>query len=466
VKTSIAVVEASAAVAANATVEVDVERKPIRGVGLWGALSANLLNMVGIGPFITIPLALAAMGGPQALLGWMTGALLCICDGLVWAELGSAMPRSGGPYHYLQHAFGPAKLGRMFSFLYLWQSLVIGPLSIASGTVGFAQYTTYLVPQMGPGHIAAVAAALCLINTILLYRDVRSIQKISMLIASIVFASCLWIIVSGALNFDARTAFDFPANAFTPSQSFWMGLGAATLIAVYDYGGYNNVCMIGEEIKNPRRVIPRAIWVSIAVVALLYLGLNLSIIGVLPWREAQHSQAIVADFMQTIYGRWGGIAVAVLILIASWGSALAVLLGFSRVPYAAAADGRFFKPFATLHETGRFPTVSLLFMGGMSALACLFSLADLIAVLIVIQTLFQFVAQCIAVVLLRRQQPKSDSFRMPLYPFPVIIAMAGWLYIAVTSQTRHLVLAAGLLLLGVATYFLQARGRGEWPFKP
>jgi amino acid transporter len=422
--------------------------------------------MVGIGPFITIPLALTAMGGPQALLGWLTGALLCICDGMVWAELGSAMPRSGGPYHYLQHAFGAAKLGRMFSFLYLWQSLVIGPLSIASGTVGFSHYAAYLVPQMGPIAISAVAAALCLINTALLYRDVRSIQRISIIIAAIVFVSCLWIIVTGALHFDGRIAFDFPVNAFTPSQSFWMGLGSTTLIAVYDYGGYNNVCMIGEEIKNPRRVIPLAVWVSIALVAVLYLGLNLSILGVLPWREAQHSQAIVADFMQTLYGRWGGIAVAILILIASWGSALAVLLGFSRVPYAAAADGRFFKPFATLHETGRFPTVSLLFMGGLSALACLFSLADLIAVLIVIQTLFQFVAQCVAVILLRRQKPHTDSFRMPLYPIPVILAMTGWLYIAVTSQTRHIVLAAVLLLLGVGAYFIQARGRGEWPFQP
>lgn len=461
--TSVAVGEEQPAAASTT---LDAENKPVRAVGLWGGLSANVLNMVGIGPFITIPLALAAMGGPQALLGWLTGLVLCLCDGLVWAELGSAMPKSGGPYHYLQHGFGAARLGRMLSFLYLWQSLVIGPLSIASGTVGFSQYATYLVPDMGPAHIVAVAAALCLFNTALLYREVRSIQRMSMAIAAIVLVSCSWIVLSGAMHFDAKIAFDFPTDAFTLSHSFWLGLGSTTLIAVYDYGGYNNVCMIGEEIKNPRRVIPRAVLVSLVLVAILYVGLNLSIIGVLPWREAQHSKAVVADFMQAIYGHWGGIAVAVLILIASWGSALAVLLGFSRVPYAAAAEGRFFKPFATLHPTGRFPTVSLLFMGGMSALACLFSLADLIAVLIVIQTLFQFVAQCIAVILLRRRNPQADSFRMPLYPLPVIVAIIGWLYIAVTSQTRHLVLAAGLLTLGIAVYLLQARGRREWPFSP
>ena len=443
-----------------------LETKPVRAIGLWGGLSANVLNMVGIGPFITIPLALAAMGGPQALLGWLTGAVLCLCDGLVWAELGSAMPKSGGPYHYLQDGFGAARLGRMFSFLYLWQSLVIGPLSIASGTVGFSQYAAYLVPQMGPTHIIAAAATLCLLNTALLYREVRSIQRISMVIAAIVFAAILWIVISGVMHFDAKVAFDFPPDAFTLSHSFWIGLGSTTLIAVYDYGGYNNVCLIGEEIKNPRRIIPLAVLGSIVLVAILYVGLNLSIIGVLPWREAQHSKAIVADFMQAIYGHWGGMAVAVLILIASWGSALAVLLGMSRVPYAAAADGRFFKAFARLHPTGRFPTVSLLFMGGLSALACFFSLSDLIAVMIVIQTLFQFVAQCVAVILLRRRNPQADSFRMPLYPLPVIVAIAGWLYITVTSQTRHIVVAASLLTLGIAVYLLQARGRREWPFNP
>lgn len=441
-----------------------VDLKPIRGIGLWGAVSANVLNMIGVGPFITIPLALAAMGGPQALLGWLTGALLCVCDGLVWAELGSAMPQSGGPYHYLQQAFGPAKLGRLLSFLYLWQSLVIGPLSIASGTVGFADYTKYLIPQMQPWHVTAVAAALCLFNTFLLYRDVRTIQRISVLITLVVFFSCLWIIVTGVMHFDAKIAFDFPANAFTLSRSFWVGMGSATLIAVYDYGGYNNVCMIGEEIKNPRRVIPLAVLLSIILVAILYLGLNLSILGVLPWRQAQQSQAIVADFMNTLYGHWGGIVVAVLILLASWGSALAILLGFSRVPYAAAADGRFFKPFAALHPTGRFPAVSLLFMGGLSAVACLFSLGDLIAVLIVIQTLFQFTAQCVAVVLLRRQRPVAGSFRMPLYPIPVVIALIGWFYIVVSSRPQHVALAIGMLALGVGIYFAQARGRRDWPF--
>src|SRR4051794_27238103 len=439
--------------------------RPLRAVGLPGALSANVLNMIGVGPFITIPLALTAMGGPQAMLGWLLGAILCVCDGLVWAELGSALPHSGGPYHYLLQAFGPRSLGRLLSFIFLWQTLLIGPLSIASGAVGFAEYTTYLAPHLQHWQLAAIAAAVCLLNTALLYRDVRIIQQISVAMTLIVVGAMVWIIISGALHFDPRRAFDFPRGAFAPTGSFWAGLGSATLIAVYDYGGYNNVCLIGEEVRTPPRTIPRAVLWSIAIVAVLYFGLNLSILGTLPWRTAEHSSAVVADFMAIIHGSWGGTLVTLLILIASWGSVLAMLLGYSRVPYAAAADGRFFAVFAKLHPRGRFPTLGLLYMGALSAAACLFSLADLIAVLIVVQTMFQFAAQCIATMLLRRSAVAADErFRMPLFPLPALIALAGWIYITVTSKPAHIAIGAVMFAAGTAVYLMQARRRSQWPF--
>jgi amino acid transporter len=439
---------------------------PLRAVGLPGALAANILNMIGIGPFITIPLALSAMGGPQAMLGWLLGAILCVCDGLVWAELGSAMPQSGGPYHYLRQAFGPRRLGQLFSFVFLWQSLLIGPLSIASGAVGFADYASFLAPGLTSLQRASIAGALCLLNITLLWRNVRHIEKLSIVTAVVVVGATLWIVFSGATHFDPSRAFDFPANAFRPTNGFWMGLGAATLIAVYDYGGYNNVCLIGEEIKQPARTIPRAVLWSIAIIAVLYFMLNLSILGTVPWRAAVQSRAIVADFMTQIYGAAGGMLVAVLILIASWGSALVVLLGFSRVPYAAARDGRFLRAFAVLHPRGQFPMLGLLYMGVMSAAACFFSLADLIAVLIVVQTLFQFVAQCIAVILLRRTTaPAADRFRMPFFPLPALIAMAGWFYIAITSKPVHIAIGLSMRLGGAAVYLVRARSHSEWPFQ-
>lgn len=441
---------------------------PPRQLGLAGAISANLLNMIGIGPFITIPLALSAMGGPQALVGWILGAILCLFDGFVWAELGSALPRSGGPFHYLREAFGPSKLGRLFGFLYLWQTLLIGPMAIASGTVGFAQYATYIWPALSGWGIAALAAGLCLVNTALLWRDVRSIERLSIVVSVIVIGACLWIIFSGALHFNPARAFTFPAGAFAPTHGFWMGLGAATLIGVYDYGGYNNVCMVGGEVRDPRRNIPRAILISIPLVAVLYIGLNLAILGVLPWQQAMTSKAVVAEFMQALYGPIGGTIVAVLILIASWGSALVVLLGYSRVPYTAAVEGEFFARFARLHSKGGFPAISLLFMGITSALACLVSLDNLIAVMIVIQTMFQYTAQCFAVVMLRRQRREGEAgrFRMPLYPLPVIITLAGWLYIVSTSKPVHILAGLGMMLLGTAMFLGLAKRRGRWPFAP
>jgi len=445
----------------------ETQSAPLRTIGFRGGLAANVLNMIGIGPFITIPLAISAMGGPQAMLGWILGALLCLCDGLVWAELGSALPRSGGSYAYLREAFGPSKLGRLLGFLFLWQTLLVGPLSIAGAAVGTAGYVTFIFPQLKPWHLVAVAALSCLVCTVALWRNIGSIQRLSIVATGVVILAFVWIILSGAAHFDPRLALDFPKGAFKPTKAFWIGLGAASLIAVYDYGGYNNVCLIGGEMARPRRNIPLAILVSIPLVAVLYMGLNLSILGVLPWRKAATSQAIVADFMQAIYGRWGGLVVAVLILVAGWSGALAALLGYSRVPYAAAADGDFFKPFARLDPKGGFPTLSLLFMGLASALVCVIPLADLIGGTIVIQAMFQFILQCVAVVLLRRRDrtPATTVFRMPLYPLPVIVTLLGWLYIIIANPLKQAVVGVILLVSGAAIFLFRARAAQLWPFE-
>ena len=434
-------------------------------IGFWGASSANMLCMIGIGPFLTIPLALAAMGGPQAMLGWILGAAISLCDGMVWSELGSAMPRSSGPYYYLLQAFGPRTFGRLFSFLFLWQAIVMGPITIASGAVGFAQYAGYLLPHMHHAGAVAMAAAVCLVNMLLLYRNIRSISHLSMAMAVIVIGATVWIVLTGATHFHPAMAFDFPPNAFHLNRGFFLGLGSATLIAMYDYGGYFNESLIGDEVCAPEKNIPRSVLFSIVVIAVLYLMMNISIIGVLPWREAMRSHAIVADFMVHVYGRLGGNAIAILILVAAFGSVYAALLGYSRIPYAAAVDGQFFSVFGRLHRNGHFPYVSVLAMGFCSALACLFSLESLITALIVTQTLLQFAAQCVAVMVLRRQKRASaECYRMPLYPLPALIALTGWIYIVGTSGARYIGLAALFLFLGVAIFLMRARQQTSWPF--
>ena len=437
---------------------------PPRAIGFWGGLSANVLNMIGIGPFVTIPIALSALAGPSVLLGWIAGAFLCLCDGLVWAELGSTIPESGGPYHYLREAYGREKAGRLFGFLYLWQTLLTAPLSIGSAAVGFAQYAGFLMPSIGETGRALIAAGLCLVNTAVLYRKVGQIQRLSVFVTAIVVVACAWIVFSGITHFDMSVASHFFQAHVDPSHGFWLGLGAVALIAVYDYGGYNNVCMLGGEVKQPRRTIPMAVLISIPLVAVLYLGLNMSILGVLPWEQAAHSKAVVADFMQAIHGRTGGTLAVLLILLASWGSALVILLGYSRVPYAAAADGQFFPVFAKLHPRGGFPTVSLLFVGATSAAACFLSLEHLIATLMVTQILFQYIAQCFAVVALRKRRADADVFRMPLYPLPIVISVIGWLYLVATAGASSIVTAVGAVVVGSLLFLWQARRSRTWPF--
>jgi len=437
-----------------------------REIGPVGAISTNILNMVGVGPFLTIPLALAAMGGPQAMMGWVLGALLCLCDGMVWAELGSAMPASGGSYTYLLQGFGAHGWGLPMSFLFLWQTLLTGPLSIAAGAVGFSQYMGFITPRMTAHEGVALAVGVCLLNIFLLYRNIRSIDRIAILITVIVLATCCWIIGSGALHFHAARVFDFPPGAFHMTRGFWMGLGAATLIAVYDYGGYNNVCLLGGEIRHPRKNIPRAVLLSICLVAILYLLMNVSILGALDWRVAQHSKAIAADYMQAVYGNWAGLLVSVLILVVSFGGVFANMLGYSRVPYAAALDGRFFAVFGRLHPKGRFPTVSLLFMGVLSTVACLFSLSELIRVLIVVQAMFQFAAQCVALALMRKRGIAApDVYRMPFYPLPAVIALLGWIYIVLSSGARDISIGLSMAAAGFGVYFIKAKYGGEWPFE-
>ncbi|MBS1854111.1 MAG: amino acid permease [Acidobacteria bacterium] len=437
----------------------------VRGIGLLGATSANMLEMIGVGPFITIPILLAKMNGPQAILGWVLGALVALCDGMVWAELGAAMPGTGGPYHYLSEGYGPRKLGQLMSFLFIWQTVALAPLSIGSGAVGFAQYARFLYKDMSVLDEKVIAVGVCLLITVLLYRDIRTVGRLSVVMWVVVIGTVAWITVAGLLHFDPRRVLNFPPGAFSPSPAFFFGLGGATLIAMYDYGGYNNVCFFAGEVRRPERVIPQSILLSIIAVAALYLTMNVTIIGVVPWREAIRSTAIVSDFIQRIYGMKAAAAVTVLVLWTTLASVFAVLLGYSRVPYAAAVDGRFFAPFARLHPTKNFPHFSLLFIGILSAAASLLQLDVLINGLIVIQVLIQFMAQIFAVTLIRRRRPDiARPFRMPLYPLPSVVAFIGWLYILIASGLAYILAGLGLLVFGVGAYLWRARASREWPF--
>lgn len=337
-----------------------------RRLGLSAAATTNILAMIGVGPFLTIPLLLGTMQGPQAMLGWVIGALIAIADGLVWAELGAAMPRSGGGYQYLLEVYGPSGAGRLMSFLYLWSMVITGPLVLASGAIGFAQYAAFLDPAMTPLQSKLAAMAVCGLAAFVIYRRIDRVGRWGLLFGLAVLAAGAWIVGEGVVN--AKLAnFALPPHAFRLSSGFWYGLGGATLYAMYDYGGYNTVCMVGAEVKRPETTIPRSIVIAIAAVAALYLSMNLAIVSVLPWREAARSTFVASDFILRLRGPAAASIMTVLILAVTLASLFAAMLGFSRVSYAAAADGRFLRAFARVPPPEHFPTFAVVFIGAASA---------------------------------------------------------------------------------------------------
>ena len=436
-----------------------------RELGFLQATSLAITDMVGIGPFITIPLFLATMGGPQAMLGWLVGAGLAFCDGLVWAELGAAMPKAGGSYYYLREAFGPAGAGRWLSFLMVWQVMFSAPLSVASGSIGFANYFHYLVPRMTPWEVRLFASLVPLVLILLLYRRVRAVGNLSVVMMGGVLVGCLWIIFSGLPHLRASRVFDFPPHAFHLNVVFWAGLGHATLYALYDYFGYYNVCYLAEEIRDPGRTIPLSILFSIVAVAVIYILMNTSILSVIPWREAQHSHFIASEYIRKLQGRFAGDLMTLLMLWIALASAFSLLLGYSRIPYAAAADGNFFRVFARLHPKHDFPHVSLVTLGVVAAGFSLLRLPEVIVSLVATRVLLQYLPQAVGFFVLRFRQPgMARPFKMWFYPIPGIISLAGWLYILATSARGALIFAVVIFVIGTGAYLARARMRGEWPF--
>ena len=424
----------------------------VRGIGLLQATALNMSNMVGVGIFITIPLIIAAMGGPQCMLGWLLGAILALCDGLVWSELAAAMPGTGGTYLYLREAFQKTRLGEILPFLFIWQFIFSGPLEIASGYIGFAQYVGYFWHDMGVAGTRLVSIAVGVVVIALLYRGITAIGKMAVVLCVGMLVTVLWVIVSGFLNFNAKLAFDFPPGAFTFSTGFFAGFGSAMLIAMYDLLGYYDICYVGGEVRNPERVIPRSIIYSVIGISTIYLLTTVSIISVIPWREAMHSKFIAAEFIEKLYGGKAAAVVTGLVLWTAFASLFALLLGYSRIPYAAAINGHFFKSFARLHPIGRFPYVSLLVMGALSIVASLWPLDQVITALLTSRILVQFIGQIIALDYIRRHKPEIPRpFRMWLYPIPSVIALLGWMYIFATSGWVYvgfglLTLAAGVVV--------------------
>src|SRR5712691_6333127 len=435
-----------------------------RGLGLKEAVALNMIEMVGIGPFVVISLVLREMGGPQALLAWVAGAVLALLDGFVWSELGAAMPLAGGSYVFLREAYGPGRMGRLMSFLFVWQTLIQAPLSLSSGAIGFSQYASYLYP-LGKYGEKAVSGALVIVLVVLLYRRIGSIGRISLFLWAGVVGTILWLIWGGATHFHSRRVFTYAPGAWAPSCLFFASVGSATVNTIYTYWCYYNICHLGGEIRDPERNIPRGIFISIIGIALLYLAMQTSILGVLPWQQAQDSPFIVSAFVEKLYGSAAARFATAMVLWIAFASVFSSLLGYSRVPYSAALDGNFFRIFARVHPKKHFPHVSLIFLGTVTFFfALLFELRTVIAAVLAMRLIIQFIGQAVGVMLLRRGWPPERlPFKMWLYPLPALLTIAGWIWLFL--RTGNAVWwGLVVILLGLTVFLVQSRVRKEWPF--
>jgi amino acid transporter len=453
-----------------------------RRIGLRSAVALNMLEMIGVGPFITLPLVIAAAGYRLSAWAWVLGAAIAVADGLVWAELGAAFPRAGGSYAFLREIYGPERAGNWLSFLYVWQVSFTAPLAIASGCIGLSGFLAWFWPGLDGAPVPALpslhytsftAAGACLLVTALLYRNLSSITRLAWLLFAGVLAAIAGVIVSGFAHAAATGGWRMPAAPALTWSVASLGLAQATLLTTYCYWGYYNICFLGGEVRRPERTIPRAILLSLLFVAAFYVAMNLAALPSMRDAAAHAADSqlvrvqLVADIARSAFGQWAGRLLAALVVWTAFGSVFSLLLGYSRVPYAAARDGNYFRFLAAVHPRHGIPHRSLVALGMAAACFCFFSLTQVITMLVITRILLQFSLQHAGVMLLRVQRPElKRPFKIPLYPLPPLAAMAGFVFMLVNRSHAlgGLGVAAGIAVSGTLIYGFRALRLGQWPF--
>jgi len=427
----------------------------IRGIGLRGAVAINVATMIGAGPLITIPLVVVALNHSVSVWAWIAGALIALCDGLCYAELASLFPRSGGTFVYLREAFGP-RYGRCAAFLYVWQYLFSTPLILATGYIGFAQYASYLLPALGaPWLQHALAIAVGAATLLSLYRTIPRIAGTAVVLGAIALATLFAVAACGFAH-PQQNVFALLPHAFA-FGGFGVGaFGAALVITLYDYAGYNQICALGDEAIAPVRTMPRAVVLSIAFVGIAYVVLNLGVFAALPIGDVGGSTSVASLAVERTAGAAAAAVVTVAILVTAFASTYGGLLGASRIPYAAALTGDFLRGFGRLHPTKRFPHVSLVVMGALALPATLFPLDAVINALTAAAVLAGGAATNVALVAVRTRGERAP-FRLPLFPLPVLIAFGSWLYLFWSTGPTAMLFGLATLGAGGAVYAIHLR---------
>ncbi len=436
-----------------------------RKISILQATAINMTDMVGIGPFVVLSMVAEIMQGPWFLYAWVAGAILSFVDAMVWSQLGATYPLAGGSYNFLKEGFGP-KWGKLVSFLFVWQTMIQAPLVIASAAIGFATYFRYIIP-LNDWQGKVISGSLVIMIVLLLYRKIEAIGKISVLLWMGVLITMAWLIGGGIYHGNFMQPILHINDGLKLDHAFAAALGFASVKTIYSYLGYYNVCHLGGEIINPKKNIPKSMFISIVGIAFLYLMMNISVASVLSLEQIQKSKFVVSEFVAVLFGQTAANIATVLILWVAFASVFSATLGYSRIPYAAANDGAFFKIFAKLHPTKHFPYISLLVLGSVAfVFSLLLRLSEIISAILAMRILIQFIGQAIGLILLVKRKGKAHfEWKMPLYPLPIILAISIWALVFVSTGQKMIFGGLAVIGLGIIAYLIKSNRNQEWPFE-
>lgn len=433
--------------------------------------------MFGTGPFITLPFLIASVTpeGPHALIGYALAAIFCFCDSFVWAELGAIWPLSGGTLIYLLELFGPdasqGGYGPFMSFLFVWQFFISGPLEIASGFVAASQYLSYITRQRSWLSISLVACGLCMASFFFLHESNRRIgaQTVAMWILTI--GVIIFTIVAGFMNFESGNLL-LPFDAFKDPSVFFLGVGIAGRFGVYDFTGYFDVNQIGGEVVDPKRTIPIACISTAFIIGIVYFLVIISIMGALPFlgdngfsmlvRSSSDKATFVgAIFFETLFGKTIAIIMTCMIITTILASCISLIVGYIRIPHAAAERGLFFRLFYHLSsQRNGLPDRSLYLFAFISSLCCFADLEILLDAALTTRLVLQFIPQAVGSILDHARNPERERpFRIPLFPLPNLISAVGFFFVFVTTDSATILsgqplleVSIGFMLVGACVY--------------
>jgi len=440
----------------------------VRGLGLWSATAIVIGDTIGTGVFlVTSDMARAVGSVTLVFVAWIAGGFIVLCGAFCYAELGAAFPKAGGPYVYLNRGLGP-----LWGFLFGWMSSFLErPVAMATLAAGFLRFAGFLFPVVASplfrGHVGSyefvftvaqpLAALVVLVVTAINYLSVRMGGAIQVLLTCLKMGTILGIVIAGILFGGKHTV--EPAPVIAPLG--WASLGWKTIGAVltglvpamWAYNGFNDLGDLGEEIVHPQKNIPVAIILGLLTVGGLYLLANVVYFRTLPFAEIAASQHVASDVVQSFAGARGAAWLTVAMAVSALGALHVVVMTGARIPFAMARDGVFFSFARRIQPSFHTPNGALIFLGCVAALLALTGTFEELYSLFVFAVWIFFALTAIAVLRLRRTEPKLlRPYRAWGYPWtPLIFFFAAvaltinlWMVRPVRSSLGLLVIAAGV----------------------